>query len=197
MGRAKGDGQATLPLATRATPLRPFEIVPNGVNVHQCGEQIAGQDHVFDHLSDLPVADHVGVGRTEREVLQRCLSTIHVAGIDAQLDVPDHVLERGLTAFDGRVRHAHDGRIAIARCPCVAGDALSHLGRRLTRVEPADQDAVLDQVGASCWRSLVVVLVGATEARERPVVKYGEDILSKSSPQDHHLLRFGIFIDKV
>ena len=109
----------------------------------------------------------------------------------------DHVLERGVAAFDRRVGHAHDGRIAIAGGARVAGRLLAHLGRRLARVQAPDQDAVLDQVAAPGGRAFVVVLVRAAQSGQRTVVEDGEDVLAKAPPQDHHLLRLGVFVDKV
>ena len=38
-------------------------------------------------------------------------------------------------------------------------------------MEPADQNAVLDQIGAACRCSLIIVLVSAAQPRNRSVVK--------------------------
>ena len=73
-GAPKATGKGYWPaLAAAAGVMDPLKVVADGVDVHQRGEQVAGQDHVLDHLGDLPVADHVGIAGAEGKVLQRSL----------------------------------------------------------------------------------------------------------------------------
>src|SRR5439155_1318451 len=131
------------------------------------------EDDVLHQLRHPPVADHSTVGRREREVLEHGLAAERAAGVDPESHVADQILEAAAPrdARDIGVRHAHDRRVA-KRCRArVAGRPLAHRGGGLARVQPPDQDAVLDEGGVLGWCSLVV-------ERERPAQPGGRAVVS-------------------
>ena len=174
--RTHADRQGELAgLAAAAAGVQPLEIVADHVDVPERGEQVPGQDDVLDHLSDPAVADHVGVAGAEGEIFQLSLAAVSVAGVDAELDILDHVLESSRPVVDGRVGHAHDGSEAVVDGARVAGGCLAHLGRGLAGMQAPDQHAILDEPVAASGCSFVVVQGRAAQVGDGAVVVDVED----------------------
>ena len=198
MRRAHANRQGELAALT-ASPagVQPFEIVPDGVNVFEGGEQVPRQDHILDHFGDLAVPDHVGVAGTEREILELGLAAVGVAGVDAEFDILDHVLEGGVAVVNARIGHANDGSKAIVDGAGVARGFLTHLGGGLTRVQAANQLAVTDEPVASGGRAFIVVEGCAAQVREGAVIEDVEQALSEAAAHGHHFAGFGVLVHEV
>ena len=64
-------------------------------------------------------------------------------------------------------------------------------------MQPAYQDAVLDEIVPPRRRPLIIKTVRASLTWDGAIVEYIEDILSKSPSQDHHFTRFWILVDEI
>src|SRR5437016_2799922 len=100
-------------LAAAAAHLIPGEVAGDVIDAIERLEQIARQHDVLHELGDLAVANHVAPARRERKVLEHRLAAERAAGVDAELDVGDEVVESDtlLAGGDVGVGHAHDRRV--------------------------------------------------------------------------------------
>ena len=99
--------------------------------------------------------------------------------------------------IDVGIGHAHDGRMVEVDRPGVAGGLLAHLRRRLARVQPPHQDAVLDQVVLARRHAFVIVAVRAQSAGQRAVIQDVQAIHAEALAQLHQLLHALVFVDEV
>ena len=190
--------QGELPtLAAAAAHLVPAEVPGKALDAVQRLEQTPREHHVLHELRHRPVADHVPVGGGEREVLEQRLPAERRAGVDAQLDVPDEVVEGPRSVPDVGVGHAHDRGVAERHRPGVAGGALAQGRGRLARMEPPHEDPVTDERRVLGGRALVVVGERPAQPRRGAVVSHVEHRAAEAAPQRHHLARLRVLVDEI
>src|SRR5438128_1512615 len=186
--RALGDGQGHVPrLATPTTHLVPPEVAGNVLDAIERPEQATGEHHILDELGDAPVADHAAVCSGERKIFEHGLAAERTARVDAELYVPDQVVERPGAVGDVCVGHPHDRRVTERERARVPGGALAHRGGGLARVEPTDEDALADERRVLRRRALVVEWQRAPEAGRGTVVPDVQDRLPEAAAEGHHL----------
>ena len=160
-------------------------------------KQVPGEHDVLDQLRHMSVADHVAPSRGEREVLEHGLTAERGAGVHAELDVANQVLERSLPRSDVGVGHAHDRRVAERDGPGVARRPLAQAGGRFARVQPADQHTLTDERCVLGRRALVVVGQGAPQPGGRTIVPDIQDRFAEASAQRHHRPRLRVLVHEI
>ena len=198
MRRPFGHRQGRLPsLAATAAHLVPAEVPGDVVDPIERLEQVAGEHHVLHELGQLPVPDHAAVGGREGEVFEQRLATEGAAGVYAEFHVADQILEAAAPVRDVGVGHADDRRVAERNGARVPRGPLAHGGRRLARVQPAHEDAFLDQRGVLRGGAFVVEGERAAQAGGGAIVAHVQARFPEAPAQRHHLAGLRILVDEV
>ncbi len=87
-------GSGDLAALAAAAALVHIQVVADGVDVFQGGEDVAGKHHRPQRLGDFAVAYHIGLAGGEGEHFHAGRAAVPVLGVNAFFDIGDHIVKR-------------------------------------------------------------------------------------------------------
>ena len=144
MGTAVAHRQRRLSAFAAAAALVHFQVVADGIDIHQGIKNISAQHHWPDHFCNFAVADAVGFAGRKSEHFHARLTAVPVFCVDTIFDISNHIFERTSPGFDVSIGHPYNRRVAVIYRPRIAGGFFVHFRSGFAGMQPAGEFAFPD-----------------------------------------------------